>query len=436
MAVAGKALGLPDAHISTTHLYHLLLSFLAISDHSHAGLDSINMGSQSHPFPAWADAALSDELVRICQSGESQTVEFKQTLPKQSRDLAKEIAAFAGSNEGLLLIGVEDSGDVVGLNEANDAVGRDHVVERIAGICRTIRPPVHPQMVWAISDTDLVVLAIKIQRGEQPLYYVDGRPYVRRASSSRPAEPEEVIEAVRLYLACRGLTATKLPASSTIIRALAGTLAATMRWAELDIDLRTLQPWFQENRSFAGTAARNLRDWAADESADELGIRSNLQGLAEHLEAIADDQPTCGNDGNIDAVWEAARTESEYLMKTVVYPVPLAIDAEADVKRALEKTARKLHDHWNRAAKDIFGGLVDSGRSEFGLEGRRLMDWSYFHFNFLTPDQALALRDIGKRLIKLEARTMYGDGGHSQLSAVEEGLGCASALTALLTQNL
>ncbi len=65
-------------------------------------------------LPDWADTRLSGELAILRSRGEGQNLEFKREFPKQATDLAKEIAAFATSNQGTILLGVSDSGDLVG----------------------------------------------------------------------------------------------------------------------------------------------------------------------------------------------------------------------------------------------------------------------------------------------------------------------------------
>ena len=47
--------------------------------------------------------------------GEDSTIELKRELPRRE-DLADEIAAFANANGGAILIGVEDNGDIVGMD--------------------------------------------------------------------------------------------------------------------------------------------------------------------------------------------------------------------------------------------------------------------------------------------------------------------------------
>ena len=56
-------------------------------------------------------------MLTLIRRGESQTVEFKARLPDQVRDLGKEVAAFATSNAGTILIGVDDAGVAIGLGD-------------------------------------------------------------------------------------------------------------------------------------------------------------------------------------------------------------------------------------------------------------------------------------------------------------------------------
>jgi len=68
-----------------------------------------------NPIPDWADESLSRDLPIMRARGEGQELEYMETFPGNTRELAKEIAAFATSNAGTILIGVSDSGELVGL---------------------------------------------------------------------------------------------------------------------------------------------------------------------------------------------------------------------------------------------------------------------------------------------------------------------------------
>jgi hypothetical protein len=138
----------------------------------------------------WADAELSKELPGLRTEGEGPTLEYKREFPPQAHQIATEIAAFATSGGGLILIGVDDDGTLVGL-EATTAEAVDRLKLRAQGIVRTVKPGVKAGMV-AASEDGKTVLCIQIGRQAEPVYYYDFRPYKRDGSQSRPAEPDEV----------------------------------------------------------------------------------------------------------------------------------------------------------------------------------------------------------------------------------------------------
>jgi ATP-dependent DNA helicase RecG len=102
--------------------------------------------------PSWVDEKLSHDLPNIRAQGESQQFEFIREFPQQVSDLAKEIAAFATSNTGTILLGVENNGDLIGLEGLEDPTSRDTLLRRLEGICcGAIKPAVIPRVSWAIE---------------------------------------------------------------------------------------------------------------------------------------------------------------------------------------------------------------------------------------------------------------------------------------------
>jgi len=96
-------------------------------------------------FPPWADAELTADLEAPTPRGESQELEFKRELPKSMDGIAKEIAAFATSNDGAILVGVDTTGDIVGVSELESPQVRDTFRLRIEGTCgKFVKPPVIP----------------------------------------------------------------------------------------------------------------------------------------------------------------------------------------------------------------------------------------------------------------------------------------------------
>ena len=58
--------------------------------------------------PEWADDQWSKDLPVLRARGENQDLEYMESFPQTARDLAREIAAFATTNQGTILIGVSN----------------------------------------------------------------------------------------------------------------------------------------------------------------------------------------------------------------------------------------------------------------------------------------------------------------------------------------
>ncbi len=56
------------------------------------------------------------ELIEKIHLGEDATIEFKKALPHRN-SLADEIAAFANARGGVILIGVDDNREIVGVDQ-------------------------------------------------------------------------------------------------------------------------------------------------------------------------------------------------------------------------------------------------------------------------------------------------------------------------------
>lgn len=135
------------------------------------------------------------DIAALIAAGEGQIVDFKDynsvESPDLQRDLAKHIAAFATGGGGILLIGVRDDGAISGISGADSIAGRDRWRKAIFAASRSVKPAiiVAPEF---LDVGGLVVLAVRVPHGAEPVYYVANRPYIRDGQASRPAEPDEV----------------------------------------------------------------------------------------------------------------------------------------------------------------------------------------------------------------------------------------------------
>ena len=123
------------------------------------------------------------ELIEKIHLGEDSTIEFKRQLPRRD-SLADEIAAFANARGGVILIGVDNHGDIVGLDQHN----LDQTEKTVVEICRdSIAPRI---LIFAqklqLDGKDL--LKIEIPRS----LYLHKSPggYFARQGSSKRAMPK------------------------------------------------------------------------------------------------------------------------------------------------------------------------------------------------------------------------------------------------------
>jgi ATP-dependent DNA helicase RecG len=371
----------------------------------------------------WADTELSMSLERLCLSGESESLEFKRQIPDQVRDLAKEIAAFSSSGAGRILLGVADDGTIHGLENMSDTGQRDQVFERIVGVCKNIKPPVRPELKWADSQGKHV-LCISVAKGREPLYYVEYRPYIRHSTSSRPAEPAEVIEAVRSFVQ----TPEAKSPDTKHLSALAAVLATVLRWGDTNVEQRSLNPWSDEWAHDAGSCAAKLRDLAVEEWSEKNGYSERFVQLAERLEEIERFRHFIGGDGGFDEICTQVKALAQAMMQELIWPIPFDMAMRNEVKGMIAKQSRRLTDIWKRAANNLFDGLVEAGQTDCGQIGRQIVGFTYYKLPFLSDDSINELRQSALDLIRLEAYTIYMDGGDSQRKIVDRGRLLADSL--------
>jgi ATP-dependent DNA helicase RecG len=372
----------------------------------------------------WASAQLSAELPRLVKGGESETVEFKRELPKQVQDLAKEIAAFASTRGGQLLLGVDDSGSIVGIANAHDPAVRDELGRRIVGVCQSIDPPVRPQIAWA-STSDVSVLVIAVEKGVEPLYYVNSRPYIRHDTVSRPAKPSEVLEATTVIASRKAMEATK---SHLELSKLADVLANVRRWCDTDAEMRSLKPWVEEWSADAELYASKLRDLSISDWSMENHTDVRLEAMADKLEEVVQFRHYLGGGGNFDEICDAAGIAAAELMRDLVDPIEVGEETQRQVLDAIAKHARKLSQIWSRAGKDIFDGRVERAQQETYSIGQQIATWSYFQLSLVPKSTLSNLRRIGLGLVELASISVYMDGGASLQHIVDTAQALADAL--------
>lgn len=167
------------------------------------------------------------ELLEIIRNGENSGVEFKRDVV-QNDVLARELVALSNFAGGMVLLGIDDDGSVVG-------VTRDNLEEWVMTVCRDkVRPGLIP-FYEVVKDVEpgKDVVVVRVVRGldVHTLWHNNRHAYfIRVGTQSREPSPEELS---RLFQQRGGLRAELRPVSGA-------------RFADLDI--RRLRDYFSRIR--------------------------------------------------------------------------------------------------------------------------------------------------------------------------------------------
>lgn len=386
-------------------------------------------------IPAWADEQLSHDLPELRARGEGQEIEFKQEFPQQVSDLAKEIAAFATSNTGTLLIGVKDNGDLIGLKGCEGADGvqeRDRLLRRLEGICiGFLKPAVTPRIAWAI-ESGQVVLVVTVPKGSEPLYYSQGKPYLRHLTTSRPAEPHEVVELVKQHLASRiEPEDAEESEESAFYSELGSVLNRVLLWAFTPIRERSVNPWLEEWMADYSLAASDLMRMSARDVAIRLGIAERLREVADVLTEVSTFRLTLGCGAALEEVASRAKRLVLALKVDTIDKLPLGADSLKQVRGLVREATRVTVNLSERAQQMANEGRIEEVQSELGSIGNQLVQLSFYDLRALGNETGSKLRETGMRMRLLEAARISMDGGASLERVVNEVAECASQLIEL-----
>lgn len=124
---------------------------------------------------------------------ETKTIEYKQ---EYSKTILKTVCAYANFHDGLIVVGIKDNGDVIGV---------DDIEELKLNIKNAINDSIIPNPYYELN-IDTVnkknLLVIKVYKGDYTPYIYQGKSYLRRDTSTIPAD---VIAHQNLILAGRNI---------------------------------------------------------------------------------------------------------------------------------------------------------------------------------------------------------------------------------------
>ena len=154
------------------------------------------------------EIAISDmspgDLKNLIQTGEGQYLEFKRTIPTAEK-IAREIAAFANSKGGTILVGVDDNGSIPGIREYFEEefllvkAAYDHCVPEV---------PLEIELVHA-GPINVDVMVVRVPESQnKPIFNKSKKKrlvYVRRNDASVLAS-DEMVEILKQQYSSEGVT--------------------------------------------------------------------------------------------------------------------------------------------------------------------------------------------------------------------------------------
>jgi hypothetical protein len=276
-------------------------------------------------------------------------------------------------------------------------------------------------------------MVIIVPRGSQPVYYSNKIPYVRHITESRPAEPHEVLDLIRIWLAAAPPSPVEQEddSFSEVLSRLAAILFEVLIYGE-EVDSRMVTPWLDQWRAQYAYAATELRDIAAQQVAIDRGLAPQLLDLARALDEVAGVQLFIGSGPKLHSLVEEALKLASAIKERWVDATPLSDASLSSVRKTLASTARRLRELVSRAETMIDQGRMDEFQAEASAYGKTLLQTGYYQIDRIHPGLGQKLHMIGRELHLLETTKRYLDGGRSVEAIKATVSQCADELEALI----
>lgn len=378
-------------------------------------------------FPEWADEELSLKLPKLRAQGEGQSLEFKRELGRAGDEIKKEIAAFASTNAGLILIGVDDDGSLVGLSDVDTAKKREQFRAQVEGRARSVSPPVTPAIKYLVEDGK-IVLALEVRRGAQPVYYSNNIPYVRHITQAQPADPQEVIERVKAWLDTGG--AVEAEKEKEFLTSLAQKLIGIIIYCR-EYEHRMVDPWVDRVKYTFQAIRSDIAQMAASQIAEDNGCGGDLFDLALALDKVTTHYWTLSSGPEQLANVSALQAKAEAIKAKMIDVVPLDSASRSDVGGVLKQKSRELANLTGQAEAMAFSRMDDLREGGHDI-GEVLMRLSLYNLSFIDPTFSERLIAIAQPLHLIETESVYFDGGRSQRRVIDIIANCNEALLNLV----
>jgi len=128
----------------------------------------------------------AEYLKNLIEQGENSTIEFKNEEARPE-SIAREMVAFSNYLGGVILLGISDNGQVIGITKKNTE-------EKIANIARENVIPAINYSAEIVVHEQKKVMVIEVEKGKQkPYQTIDGKYWIRVGSTNRMANQAELM---------------------------------------------------------------------------------------------------------------------------------------------------------------------------------------------------------------------------------------------------
>jgi ATP-dependent DNA helicase RecG len=133
---------------------------------------------------------MNDEqlIKKLIKQGEGEQLEFKEAVRKE--DIAKTLCSFLNSNGGIVLIGVQADGKIIGVQDA------EKQEEELKKYLFTSIIPEAPVTVSKEVVGNKNILLAKVWNGSKPPYVFSGTIYFRKGGNTAKATPNDISELI------------------------------------------------------------------------------------------------------------------------------------------------------------------------------------------------------------------------------------------------
>jgi hypothetical protein len=288
---------------------------------------------------------------------------------------------------------------------------RDSLVRRLEGICHgPIQPAITPSIAFG-TEAGLVVLAINVPKGDQPVYYCNGKPYIRHLSQSRPADPHEVLALVRSWLGSQPGPGTESvsAAAQSVIGACVDAIEALATVKD-----RMLSPHFEQLQAQLGYVGERFRRAAADEELRSRGFAPALVEGAVLADRVANFQAVIGMRAAFNEVVSAAGEAARELYNRLIAELPTGAGEYEIGKRSLLEHARELRVLADQALQTEPTVRLRDLQDQVSLLGFYILHLTYGPLRAVDHDSLEAIRSAARRAYLVDTTRLSIDGGTSQ----------------------